>query len=155
MLLILNFALCNIQQTSRHTLHYIYWNFDTPTSCPALYSTVHFKKQILVVLKFQLGLSKSHSVFKSRNQKEPLLWNLNYSLTHLSSRSRTHFRTHVLLILNLAHFSLYNTQQASIYISLLELKLWHSYTMPCFVFHRSLRILNICYTEISTWPFKD
>ena len=65
---ILHFVIfCKLQ----HTLHYTCWNFDTPTECLALYSKVHFTKQT-VVLKFQLGLSKSHFVFESTNQKETI-----------------------------------------------------------------------------------
>ena len=36
--------------------HFIYWNFDTPTPCLALYFTAHWTKQTLVVLQFQLDL---------------------------------------------------------------------------------------------------
>ena len=44
------------KKTKLINTHFMYWNFDTPTPCLALYFTAHWTKQTLVVLQFQLDL---------------------------------------------------------------------------------------------------
>ena len=57
----------------------------------------------------------------------------------------------MLLINIFEHVSFCNPQQTSTHISLLLLKLWHSYNILCFVFYKSLNKINISSVEVSIW----
>ena len=68
----------------QHIFLYLYWNFDTPTPCLALYSTADLTIQTLI---FQFFLSKPPLVFESRLQKQPIIikFQLSSKMSHLLS----------------------------------------------------------------------